>query len=108
MIEFYNNAAADLPDHDAAQGPQAAGHERGARRQGRAASPKCSSRDNRRVWVPLADIPEHVQKAFIAAEDKRFYQHKGVDERGIIRAFIGNLGAVRAGRRAARPSPSRW
>src|SRR5439155_1609382 len=29
--------------------------------------------------------------AFIAAEDRRFYQHKGVDERGLIRAFIGNL-----------------
>ena len=32
-----------------------------------------------------------VQKAFVAAEDRRFYQHHGVDERGIIRAFIGNL-----------------
>src|SRR5262249_55591182 len=29
---------------------------------------------------------------FIAAEDRRFFQHHGVDERGIIRAFIGNLG----------------
>ena len=33
----------------------------------------------------------HVQKAFVAAEDKRFYQHKGVDERGLIRAFITNI-----------------
>ena len=41
--------------------------------------------------MPLADIPEHVQKAFVAAEDKRFFQHKGIDERGVIRAFIGNL-----------------
>ena len=32
-----------------------------------------------------------MQKAFIAAEDKRFYQHHGVDERGLIRAFVGNL-----------------
>jgi penicillin-binding protein 1A len=47
--------------------------------------------NQRRVWVPLAEIPEHVQKAFLAAEDKRFYQHKGIDERGLIRAFIGNL-----------------
>ena len=46
---------------------------------------------NRRVWVALADIPDFVQKAFIAAEDRRFFQHHGVDERGIIRAFIGNL-----------------
>src|SRR5262249_56323815 len=47
--------------------------------------------NQRRVWVPLADIPEHVQKAFLAAEDRRFYRHKGIDERGLIRAFIGNL-----------------
>jgi membrane carboxypeptidase/penicillin-binding protein len=39
----------------------------------------------------LRDIPVHVQRAFISAEDKRFYQHKGVDERSLIRAFIGNL-----------------
>jgi len=51
--------------------------------------------NQRRVWVALADIPEHVQKAFIAAEDKRFYQHKGIDERGLIRAFIGNLASSR-------------
>ena len=38
---------------------------------------------------------EHVQKAFIAAEDRRFYQHKGIDERGLIRAFIGNLASSR-------------
>jgi penicillin-binding protein 1A len=47
--------------------------------------------NQRRVWVVLSDIPEHVQKAFVAAEDKRFYEHKGIDERGIIRAFIANL-----------------
>src|SRR5215831_7916320 len=47
---------------------------------------------NRRVWIPLAKIPDVVQKAFIAAEDRRFFEHHGVDERGIIRAFIGNLG----------------
>ncbi len=46
---------------------------------------------NRRIWIPLSDIPDFVQKAFIAAEDQRFYQHHGIDEHGIIRAFIGNL-----------------
>src|SRR6516162_6488743 len=39
----------------------------------------------------LTDLPEHVRNAFVAAEDKRFYEHKGIDERGLIRAFIGNL-----------------
>jgi membrane carboxypeptidase/penicillin-binding protein len=47
--------------------------------------------DNRRVWVPIAEIPAHVQAAFVAAEDKRFQEHRGIDERALIRAFIGNL-----------------
>jgi membrane peptidoglycan carboxypeptidase len=47
--------------------------------------------DHRRVWVPIGEIPDAVQKAFIAAEDKRFHQHRGIDERGVIRAFMGNL-----------------
>ena len=41
--------------------------------------------------MPLKQIPEYVQLAFVAAEDKRFYQHKGIDERGLIRAFITNI-----------------
>ena len=47
--------------------------------------------DHRRMWVPLSDIPMPVQQAFVAAEDKRFYQHRGVDERGVIRAFMSNM-----------------
>jgi penicillin-binding protein 1A len=91
VIEFFNNAAADLPDP--------------ARLKGRKLPSMSVVLDgnsgnfanvfeprNRRVWVPLAKIPDPVQKAFIAAEDRRFFQHHGVDERGIIRAFIGNLG----------------
>lgn len=49
--------------------------------------------DNRRLWVNLAEIPQTVQKAFVSAEDKRFYEHKGIDLRGIIRAFINNMAA---------------
>jgi membrane carboxypeptidase/penicillin-binding protein len=45
----------------------------------------------RRSWTPLAQIPLIVQQAFVAAEDKRFYEHKGVDERALIRAFIANF-----------------
>jgi membrane carboxypeptidase/penicillin-binding protein len=38
-----------------------------------------------------------VQRAFIAAEDRRFFDHKGIDERAVVRAFIGNLGGQRQG-----------
>ena len=41
--------------------------------------------------VPLKDIPLQVQQAFIAIEDTRFYQHHGVDLRGILRAAWSNV-----------------
>lgn len=47
----------------------------------------------RRSWIAIDQIPLHVQQAFIAAEDKRFYEHKGIDESGLVRAFIANLAA---------------
>lgn len=39
----------------------------------------------------ICDIPSHVQNAFIAVEDKRFYSHKGVDYKGLLRAMISNI-----------------
>lgn len=47
----------------------------------------------RRIVVPLEKIPEQLKKAFIAAEDARFYKHRGVDLVSIIRAFFKNLEA---------------
>jgi penicillin-binding protein 1A len=53
----------------------------------------------RRVNVPLADIPPHVRAAFLATEDRRFYEHNGLDWRGLFRAAASNLrhGGVREG-----------
>ncbi len=42
--------------------------------------------DNYRVFVPLADIPDHLQKAIVAIEDRQFWTHPGYDTRGIMRA----------------------
>jgi penicillin-binding protein 1A len=49
----------------------------------------------RRVNVPLKQVPDFVQQAFIATEDRRFYQHSGLDWRGFFRAVITNLKAGR-------------
>jgi membrane peptidoglycan carboxypeptidase len=46
--------------------------------------------ENRRV-VPLKDIPQRVRNAVIAIEDDRFFQHEGVDFRGIARAAVTDL-----------------
>ena len=45
----------------------------------------------RRIFVPLAAIPQRVKDAFLSAEDKGFYNHPGVDITGIIRAVVINL-----------------
>ena len=47
----------------------------------------------RRIIVSMSEIPEMLKQAFIAAEDARFYTHKGIDVLSIIRAFIKNLEA---------------
>ena len=90
VIDFYNKAAADLPDHTRLKGLKLPGASVVLDGKGQRFA-EVFEENQRRVWVPVSDIPEHVQKSFIAAEDKRFFQHKGIDERGLIRAFIGNL-----------------
>ena len=45
----------------------------------------------RRKVVPIDDIPKAMQDATVAFEDKRFYQHQGVDFKGIGRALSSNL-----------------
>jgi 1A family penicillin-binding protein len=47
--------------------------------------------DEQRRDVPLAEIPEHLQHAFIAVEDHRFYAHPGVDPIALGRAVVRNL-----------------
>ena len=91
VIEFFNSAAADLPDPARLKGRKLPSMSVVLDGKGGTFALVFEPR-NRRVWIPLAKIPDVVQKAFIAAEDRRFLQHHGVDERGIIRAFIGNLG----------------
>jgi len=48
----------------------------------------------RRVNVPLEKVPRHVRAAFLATEDRRFYEHNGLDWRGLFRAGARNVGAL--------------
>ncbi|MCX2563472.1 MULTISPECIES: penicillin-binding protein 1A [Acetobacter] len=45
----------------------------------------------RRIFVPFSAIPERVSNAFLAAEDQKFWTHKGVDPLAIIRAGLTDL-----------------
>ena len=42
-------------------------------------------------YVCLDEMPEHLVQAFVAVEDRRFYQHRGVDFRGVFRALFVNI-----------------
>src|SRR5215510_11420476 len=90
VIEFYNRTLADLPDHTGLKGKRLPGASEVLDLKGQRLG-EVYELNQRRVWVDLADVPAHVQQAFVAAEDKRFYEHRGIDERALVRSFIGNL-----------------
>lgn len=46
-----------------------------------------------RIYYPYEKIPKQAIQAFLAAEDARFFEHKGVDMRSILRALIANIKA---------------
>lgn len=45
-----------------------------------------------RINISISEIPEEVKNVFITSEDIRFYQHHGVDIKGILRALYVNIG----------------
>src|SRR6516162_9479826 len=53
----------------------------------------------RRLYLPIQAIPKLVLNAFIAAEDKNFYEHNGIDVSGIARAFVAYVQNYGSGRR---------
>ena len=50
-------------------------------------------------WLTVAELPPHLLQAVVAIEDQRFYEHFGIDLRGVGRALLTNFqaGAVRQG-----------
>ena len=52
--------------------------------------------DERRNLTPISDIPTVVKDAVLAIEDTRFFQHGGVDYKGMLRAVLANLGRVKS------------
>ena len=53
----------------------------------------------RRLFVPIEQMPDHVKLAFVSAEDKSFYEHNGLDLRGIVRAQLSNVQNILRDRR---------
>jgi penicillin-binding protein 1A len=53
----------------------------------------------RRIYVPYDNIPPQLAQAFMAAEDRNFFQHGGVDAAGLTRAMVKNVFNALRGRR---------
>jgi penicillin-binding protein 1A len=53
----------------------------------------------RRLYIPIQAVPKLVINAFVAAEDKNFYEHNGIDFQGIMRAGLVYLQNYGSGRR---------
>ena len=53
--------------------------------------------EERRDYVAVADMPEAMKQAILAAEDDRFYEHRGVDYGGLLRAALSNFVSGRRG-----------
>ena len=47
-----------------------------------------------RIFVPISAVPRSLVEAFVAAEDKNFYSHEGIDIMSIIRAAINNVSRI--------------
>jgi penicillin-binding protein 1A len=52
--------------------------------------------EERRQLTPIKEIPKVMKDAVLAIEDARFYEHGGVDYKGILRAALANLGRIKS------------
>ena len=50
--------------------------------------------EEKRTVIPLETIPETLRMAFVAVEDRRFFEHQGISFTGILRAMVRNLLAL--------------
>ena len=53
----------------------------------------------KRIFVPYNAIPEKIINSFLSAEDKNFFNHPGVDAKGVLRAIINNISNVLSSKR---------
>ncbi len=85
VIDYYNH---DLPDYTKLITYQPPVTTRVYAGDGRLLAEFAAEK---RVFVPIDAIPKRVISAFLSAEDKSFYQHKGLDPMGILRAVLTNV-----------------
>ena len=53
----------------------------------------------KRLFIPYESIPDKVINSFLSAEDKNFFDHPGIDARGVTRAIIKNINNILSDKR---------
>ena len=53
----------------------------------------------KRLFIPFESVPEKVINSFLSAEDKNFFNHPGVDAKGVLRAMIKNFKNIATNKR---------
>ncbi len=84
----YQHFAAGLPDVDGLRNYQPPVMSRVFTNDGRLLADLATEH---RIFVPVNAIPEIVRQAFVSAEDRNFYSHRGVDPLAIMRAAVTNV-----------------
>lgn len=84
---MYQHYAQDLPDHERLRDYAPPVMSRVYAGDGRLVSELATER---RIFVPVENIPPLVRQAFLSAEDQNFYAHRGVDPIAIARAIVTN------------------
>lgn len=85
---MFQNYADGLPDHERLRDYQPPVMSRVYAGDGRLLSELAAER---RIFVPVENIPPLVRQAFLSAEDQNFYGHRGVDPVAVLRAVFVNL-----------------
>jgi penicillin-binding protein 1A len=85
---LYQHFAAGLPDVDGLRGYQPRVMSRVFASDGQLLADLATER---RIYLPINAIPDIVRQAFVSAEDRNFYSHKGVDPLAILRAAVTNV-----------------
>lgn len=84
---YLSGIAKDLPDHRKLAEWEPALMTRFYAYDG---TPIAEYAKERRLYLPIAAIPQRVKAAFVSAEDKSFYTHSGIDALSIVKAAWSN------------------
>ena len=95
---MYYRYGHDLPDHEVVQDYQPKVITRLHAADG---ALMAEFAEERRLFIPIEQVPEHVVEAFISAEDKDFFRHGGVDFISLGKVMLRNVQRMVDGRRLA-------